>query len=842
MAVVLSVVGKFDDRDLKKAQAALDKLKREAGDSASPLQRLGDGFKNAGRSMSDFGKNMTQNVTVPLLAVGYGVKKAIDAASDLSETQAKVGQIFGKSADDIEKFAETAATSLGQSKQQAMDAASQFAIFGQSAGLSGKELVGFSTELTTLATDLASFNNTSPEEAITAIGAALRGENEPIRRYGVLLDDASLRQEALRQGLIKTTKQALTPQQKVLAAQALIFKQTKTAQGDFARTSDGLANQQRILKAQLENVTAELGTALLPIALKVAGFFRDKVVPAIQSVVDWFSGLSDRTKQIILIAGGVIAALGPVITVIGTLTTAIGFLLSPIGLAVLAIAGLVAAAVYAYKRFDGFREVVDKAFTKIKDAASAVFQWLKDNWRTILDIITKPIQIAVGFIQRHWDSIKQIFQGAFQVIKGIFNTFAGLFTGDWSRLWNGLKDIVAGAGKMVLGYLKTFVGLIWDTFKGLPGKLIDVGKWLVEGIWNGISGAGSWLMGKLKEWALSVIPDWMKKVLGISSPSKVTAEIGGHIASGLAVGIEKGTRLVEKTSSKMVKKTLKAAVKQAKNAQKVFDTIRDAAQKSLDKIKNRAQNVVDFARNISDSMRQFGSITGFDVSAYQSAADELKSIDDEILESRKNLTRGVEGEEERLAALLKQRAAAQARVDATKVTAGNIIGDMRSRLATIKTFGERLRALKDLGLNNSSLQDIIAAGPEAGSEIAAALLAEGASAIGEVNSLESQLNNVASSIGDIGAMSEFGMTAGQAEALIDASITIAPGAVVVNIGAGVDAGVASQVQNQVNQAVENALKEIGQTSLEAANKQVSSALKNVKKAVKTAKPTKKKGR
>lgn len=168
------------------------------------------------------------------------------------------------------KFAETSAQALGQTKQQVLDAQATFGIFGKSAGLAGKDLSGFTGQLTTLATDLASFNNTSVEESIEAIGAALRGEAEPMRKYGVLLDDASMRQQALRMGLIKTTKQALTPQQKVLAAQALIMEQTKDAQGDFARTSGGLANQQRILKAEFQNMSAELGMAFLPAVTKAA--------------------------------------------------------------------------------------------------------------------------------------------------------------------------------------------------------------------------------------------------------------------------------------------------------------------------------------------------------------------------------------------------------------------------------------------------------------------------------------------------------------------------------------------------------------------------------------------
>ena len=214
-------------------------------------------------------------------AVKFGVD-AVKAASDLEETVAKVGQIFGDSGAEVEKFAQTAAVSLGQTKQQALDASATFAIFGKAAGLAGNDLVDFSTDFTVLASDLASFNNTSPEQAIQAIGSALRGEAEPLRQYGVLLNDATLKQAALKLGIITTTKEALTPQQKVLAAQKVIYEQTADAQGDFERTSDGLANQSRILKARLEDISAEIGTALLPIVTDLAVFFGDEVIPIIE--------------------------------------------------------------------------------------------------------------------------------------------------------------------------------------------------------------------------------------------------------------------------------------------------------------------------------------------------------------------------------------------------------------------------------------------------------------------------------------------------------------------------------------------------------------------------------
>lgn len=115
---------------------------------------------------------------------------AVGAASDMGETISKTNVLFGEGADAVIAFAETASTEFGQSQQQALDAATTFATFGGVAGLAGDDLSKFSTDFVGLASDLASFNNTSPQQAIDAIGAALRGEAEPMRQFGVLLDDA----------------------------------------------------------------------------------------------------------------------------------------------------------------------------------------------------------------------------------------------------------------------------------------------------------------------------------------------------------------------------------------------------------------------------------------------------------------------------------------------------------------------------------------------------------------------------------------------------------------------------------------------------------------------------
>lgn len=266
--------------------------------------KLGDFAKKAGVALAAVG------AAAGVMAVKIG-KEAIAAASDLAESTSKVGVIFGDVSKEIERFAATAAQRLGQTRIEAQNAAATFATFGKAAGLSGQDLSKFSLEFVQLASDLASFNNTSVDQAITALGAALRGESEPIRAYGVLLNDATLKAKAMEMGIYSGTG-TLTAQQKVLAAHKVVLAQTTDAQGDFARTADGMANSQRILTARIEEAKIVLGQALLPIALNVVNLFNDRFLPIIERVAGSFSnprgdGLIDRIKEFVRTAQSFLA-------------------------------------------------------------------------------------------------------------------------------------------------------------------------------------------------------------------------------------------------------------------------------------------------------------------------------------------------------------------------------------------------------------------------------------------------------------------------------------------------------------------------------------------------------
>lgn len=224
--------------------------------------------------------------------VGDSIKKA----SDLAETMNKVNVIFGSSAGAVADFASNAVEQLGMTQQEALDGASTFAVFGKASGLAGNSLVGFSKNLVQLSTDFASFYNTSPAEAIQAIGAALRGESEPIRKYGVLLDDATLKAEAMKLGLYDGTG-ALDSQAKSLAAYNAILGQSGIAQGDFANTSDSLSNQLKIATASFAELKTEIGQQLQPVAKSFVDFLNAEMIPALRDSVKEYKEFATATQD-----------------------------------------------------------------------------------------------------------------------------------------------------------------------------------------------------------------------------------------------------------------------------------------------------------------------------------------------------------------------------------------------------------------------------------------------------------------------------------------------------------------------------------------------------------------
>lgn len=484
-------------------------------------------------------------------ALTEGVGKAvtvlagsIDKASDFNETISKAGVIFGQElVPGLEKWAETGAASFGQSKQQALDAAATFAVFGKSAGLAGQDLEKFSTTQVQLASDLASFHNTSPQEAIEAIGAAMRGEAEPMRKYGVLLDDATMRNKALELGLISSTKEALTPQNKVLAANALILEKTADAQGDFARTSDGLANSQRSLSAQWENMQIAIGEKLLPMKIKLVDFILNRMMPALTRIGD---ALAPFFTEIV---GGFRAFIAAFKAGDGDITSSgfPGFMekvanvtrvafdwirdnVPPVLERLRAGFAQVVDFIQAYVLpiwplwLEGFQFVVNAYYEKLAPLWPAIVEAVASFVEAVKAIIDKIVLIfetlvkaalfiwdqfggqLVSILSAYWDTVWGVLGGAIQILTGIFNLIKSVLTGNWSDAWDAIKQILSGAWSVIWsvveGAWKILLGILsiaWDTIKGAAGTAWDLVVDLIKDHFNRLKEGAQEVVDKIVE-------------------------------------------------------------------------------------------------------------------------------------------------------------------------------------------------------------------------------------------------------------------------------------------------------------------------------------------------------
>jgi hypothetical protein len=238
------------------------------------------------------GLSATSAITSGIGSVVDGITSAIGAASDWEEANSKVGVVFETMSEDVRAFAGEAATSMGMAEGAALDALGTFGNFTQALGLSEAASADMSKAMVQLAADLGSFNNVASEDVLLALRSGLSGEAEPLRRFGVALSETAVAAELVASGAQKVAGE-WTAAQKVQGRYAIIMRQTSKAQGDFARTSDGLANSQRILDARMADVQVRMGRALMPAA---------------KLVTDAFGGLVDVLEVLSGDRGGLLTA------------------------------------------------------------------------------------------------------------------------------------------------------------------------------------------------------------------------------------------------------------------------------------------------------------------------------------------------------------------------------------------------------------------------------------------------------------------------------------------------------------------------------------------------------
>lgn len=269
------------------------------------------------------------------------------------------------------------------------------------------------------------------------------------------------------------TKDGIVPLNEAMASGAEILETYEGSAAAMAATmQDNASGQMEILKSQLQELAISLGDTLMP---TIRG-----IINHLQAFMDKLNGMDEGTKNMIMNALLIAAALGPVLIVVGKLTSATGAVMSAIPkiaaalgglsapiLAVVAVIGvLVAAFIHLWNTNEEFRNKVMATWDAIKAKFDAFGQGIVDRlnamgfdfenfsdvvktiWNTLCDFLA-PVFTST------FDAIAAVLGGALDVLTGLFDVFAGLFTGNWEQMWNGCAEIFEGIWDAIVGVFKS---------------------------------------------------------------------------------------------------------------------------------------------------------------------------------------------------------------------------------------------------------------------------------------------------------------------------------------------------------------------------------------------------
>jgi hypothetical protein len=640
MAIIVPILTQFDDKGIKSAVREFDRAKTSLGKFAA----VGEGFKAVGTSL-------TRNVTVPLAVASAGIYKLVQAGSTLQESISKTNAVFGSNARAVQDWSRTTSAAFGISQQQALEAAGTYGNLFRAFGLGSKQAQEMSQNLVELAADMASFNNVPIDDALTALRSGLSGETEPLKRFGVALTDARLKEEALRLGLIKTTSGTLPIAIKSQAAYALILKDTALQQGDVARTSQGFANQMKFLQAEVSNVKAQIGTALLPVVLQLVDVLREDVVPLVQRFADKMTNLNPKFIEVGLKIGLFVAAIGPLLFIFGSLIGSIKtfievfkilnltFLLSPVGLVIAGLVALSIVVIRAWKTSDTFRQGIAKLGNAFIGFVEGAINYAIKGLNFFIQTINKVIR-GLKFFGVDIEEIGEISEVAF-----------GRLSFSAVEAKNSMGALAAQTDTLGMNVADQVVPAIDDMNQGLNESSTAMGK-AKEAAKNAAQAIVDNLEDSLRK-AESALDDIKGKFTDFKNAigSTVTGILNfGKAAEsedflkGLADQATQATAFADKVKQLVVLGLNERAIRQVLDAgfeagSKIADSIIIGGSTVVEQI----NTLVDSVFTVADQVGEFGAVAFYDAgvkqaeamvagikAALDSARAELKSLVDTL--------------------------------------------------------------------------------------------------------------------------------------------------------------------------------------------------------------------
>ena len=531
-------------------------------------------------NLANAGKQAVTTLATVAAAGGVAGAKAVSAAADLEQSTGAIEAVFKSGADQMKAYADTAASTVGLTKNEYQELGTLLGAQLKNGGTSIDQLAGKTNDLIGVAADLSAQFGGSTSDAVAALSRALKGERDPIERYGVSLKQASIDAKAAELGFEKVGGSFDNEAQQA-ATLALIMEQTADAHGAFAREGDTLAHQVQVLKAHFGDFAAKAGTLVLPMVTALATAALDHLVPALESLSTWakdvaIPALQDFAARIqatvvpkIKAAAAVFqteirprlqALIDWLITTVPPAVSRVVSFFEKFGPAIGAAAAVIGTFVAGFKTFNQIKTIISAAktawaalnatmaanpiFLVIAAIAAlvAIFVALYQNnetFRNAVDAAWAQIKAAVSVvvewfqtnvvpalqaawakIQAAWDAVWPQLQAAWASYgQPIVDLIINVFQGlaaNWDTIWQGISTVVSGVWQVISSVISTVVGVISGIIQVWTSALS--GDW--QGVWDGIKQIVSSVWDGIKgvvNGALNIVKGYITYAMGVIS-------------------------------------------------------------------------------------------------------------------------------------------------------------------------------------------------------------------------------------------------------------------------------------------------------------------------------------
>lgn len=477
---------------------------------------------------------------VPAAAAGAAIlafgKATFDAASKAQQNMGAVDAVFGKSASEIHKWSKSAAESAGLSASAYEEMSAIIGAQLKNMGVPQKELAGQTNDLVKMGADLAAQFGGSTSDAVAALSSLLRGERDPIEKYGVSIKEADVKAQKAKMGLAGLTG-AADKQATTMATMALLTQQTADANGAFAREADTAAGAQQRANAQYENAKAAIGQALLPLVASLAGMLGGLAKFA-QDNATAFQILAAAILVIataVLVVNAALKVYRATLVVVQAVQKA-AFLTNPVFLIIAAVLLLVAAVVILWKKSETFRNIVLGVWRAIKTAIAAVASFFMAIWNTAFAVVKAyfniyraialaiftAIRVAVTAVARIFAAV---WNGAISVVKGYFNAYRALVVG----VFNAVRAVVSSVASFLGSAFSRAIGSLKSAFGGLTNVLTAPFDALM-GVINSVIGMIQSVINKIKSIKM---PSIDLNPFAASAPGATATATAGAMRAGV---------------------------------------------------------------------------------------------------------------------------------------------------------------------------------------------------------------------------------------------------------------------------------------------------------------------